>query len=170
MNTAHQDFRWDGPADRDTVGEVRRTIQGWGAQAGLPAELIAELALASYEAMANAVEHAYSDGVSGPLSVRVSRDDQTLVVVVSDQGRWRPLPRTPPALVGNDNDERLVVSADPDAQRARHAVGVGVLDRVGHGLVAGQGQLGNELGRQAGLRTPPLDGSAYLADGVAIGR
>lgn len=89
MNTEDQGFRWDGPADRDMIGEVRRTIQGWGAQAGLPDDLVAELALASYEAMANAVEHAYPDTTDGPLSVRISREDQRLVITVADQGKWQ---------------------------------------------------------------------------------
>ena len=89
MNADDGDFHWDGPADRDIAGEVRRTIRGWGARAGLPADLVAELTLASYEAMANAVEHAYADGPAGPLSVRISRDETSLVVVVADQGRWR---------------------------------------------------------------------------------
>jgi serine phosphatase RsbU (regulator of sigma subunit)/anti-sigma regulatory factor (Ser/Thr protein kinase) len=89
MNTEDHGFRWDGPADRDMIGDVRRTIQGWGARAGLPDDLVAELALASYEAMANVVEHAYPDTTDGPLSIRINREDQRLVVIVADQGQWQ---------------------------------------------------------------------------------
>ncbi|HEY4457160.1 MAG TPA: SpoIIE family protein phosphatase [Pseudonocardiaceae bacterium] len=89
MNTEHHEFHWDGPADRDVIGEVRRTIQGWGAQTGLPDDLVAELTLASYEAMANVVEHAYPDHTDGPLDIRITRENNHLIVTVTDQGHWR---------------------------------------------------------------------------------
>ncbi|HJP79000.1 MAG TPA: SpoIIE family protein phosphatase [Pseudonocardiaceae bacterium] len=90
MNSDEPDFRWEGPAETDTVSEVRRAIQGWGARAALPADLIAAVTLASYEAMANAVEHAYPEGHPGVLSVQVRRQADQIAVIVSDQGRWRP--------------------------------------------------------------------------------
>ena len=90
MNTSDEpDFRWSGPADPDTASEVRRAVQGWAARTGLPAELADALTLASYEAIANAVEHAYAGGEPGLLSVRIGRDEDDVVAVVSDHGTWR---------------------------------------------------------------------------------
>ncbi len=90
-------FRWDGPAEPGAASEVRRAIQGWGARAGLPAELTEEVTLASYEAMANAVEHAYAGTEPGPMSVRISHDAHDVIVVVADKGRWRS-PDGPPGV------------------------------------------------------------------------
>lgn len=89
MNTEDRAFHWDGLADGETAGEVRRAILGWASRADLPVELADELTLAAYEAMANAIEHAYAGAEQGPLSVRVTRDDTAIVVRVADQGRWR---------------------------------------------------------------------------------
>lgn len=89
MSADEPGFRWDGLAEPETIGEIRRAIQGWSVRAGLPADLTAELSLACYEAMANAVEHAYAGMRPGPLHVRIGHDDEALVAVVSDQGQWR---------------------------------------------------------------------------------
>jgi serine phosphatase RsbU (regulator of sigma subunit)/anti-sigma regulatory factor (Ser/Thr protein kinase) len=89
MNAEDRAFHWDGPADGETASEVRRAIQGWATRAGLPTDLAEGLTLAGYEAMANAVEHAYAGTEQGPLSVRVTRDDDSIVMRVADQGRWR---------------------------------------------------------------------------------
>jgi anti-sigma regulatory factor (Ser/Thr protein kinase) len=60
---------------------------------GAPPEVGAEVALAVHEAAANAVEHAYPRG-AGELMVRARHDDGRLVVVVEDEGDWRPPSRT----------------------------------------------------------------------------
>lgn len=92
MTGPHHDFHWEGPAERDRASEVRRAVRRWCADVDLPADLCAELTLASYEAMANAIEHAYPEDQPGPLSVRISHDDAAVVVVVADQGQWCPDP------------------------------------------------------------------------------
>jgi anti-sigma regulatory factor (Ser/Thr protein kinase)/putative methionine-R-sulfoxide reductase with GAF domain len=89
MTPAEQDFRWDGLAKPEMLSQVRFAIQGWGARAGLPADLMSSVTLAAYEAMANAAAHAYQDDQQAPLTVRVSRDAGTVTVVVADRGRWR---------------------------------------------------------------------------------
>ncbi len=88
-STVGQPFHWEGRASIDRLTEVRKAIQRWAARVNLPATLIEELALASYEAMANAVEHAYVDGPPGMLSVRVSASPKTIDVLVADRGRWQ---------------------------------------------------------------------------------
>jgi serine/threonine-protein kinase RsbW len=89
MNTDGQPFHWEGPAIADRLGDVRRAIQDWAGRIGLPADLIDDLALASYEAMANAVEHAYAGVSAGVLSVLASASSTKLDVVVADRGKWR---------------------------------------------------------------------------------
>ena len=89
MNTDGHPFHWEGPAIASRLGDVRRAITDWAERAGLPVELVDELTLASYEAMANAAEHAYAGVVPGPLSVLVRASVTELDVVVADQGKWR---------------------------------------------------------------------------------
>jgi serine/threonine-protein kinase RsbW len=89
VNTDGQPFRWEGRAIADRITEVRRAVHDWAEGAGLPAELIDELALASYEAMANAAEHAYVGRQPGLLSVQVSVSSGGLDVLIADQGKWQ---------------------------------------------------------------------------------
>lgn len=79
---------WEGRAVAQRLRDVRRAIEHWAEQRGLPADLIGELALASYEAMANAAEHAYAGVEPGPLSVQVSASPSWVHAVVADQGKW----------------------------------------------------------------------------------
>lgn len=72
--------------------EVRHTLQRWAAHTGLSALGVADLVLASYEALANAVEHAYPSG-GGPVDLLAARTaDGRVLVAVRDHGRWRPPP------------------------------------------------------------------------------
>jgi anti-sigma regulatory factor (Ser/Thr protein kinase) len=87
--TDGEPFRWEGRASADRLTEVRRAIQEWARRAGLPADLIEALALASYEAMANVADHAYADGSPGTVSVLVSASPKALDVLVADGGRWQ---------------------------------------------------------------------------------
>ena len=89
VNTDGQPFRWQGPAIADRLSAVRRAIQAWAEHAGLSADLIEQLALAGYEAMANVVEHAYAGVALGLLSVQVSASPELVDVLVEDQGKWR---------------------------------------------------------------------------------
>lgn len=89
VNTDGQPFRWSGPAIAVRLGEVRRAVENWAEHAGLPADLIEQLALACYEAMANVVEHAYAGVAPGLLSVQVSVSSGLVAVLVEDQGKWR---------------------------------------------------------------------------------
>lgn len=75
--------------------EVRHNLQRWAAHTGLSAMLVADLVLASYEALANAVEHAYPSG-GGPVDLIAARTaDGRVLVAVRDHGRWRPPPHDP---------------------------------------------------------------------------
>ena len=94
-STDGQPFHWEGLAIAERLSAVRRAIQDWAERVGLSADLIDELALAAYEAMANAVEHAYAGVEPGLLSVLVSASPGWIDLLVADQGKWhRPDVRT----------------------------------------------------------------------------
>lgn len=76
---------------------LRRTLHAWLEQRGLTA-ITDDVVLAAYEAMANSVEHAYSDvAAPGPLTVTASHDSPTVTashnsptvtVTITDTGEW----------------------------------------------------------------------------------
>jgi serine/threonine-protein kinase RsbW len=79
------------PASPDRLPELRHALSRWSAEVGMPAEQREELILASYEAMANSVEHAYRDTGEGVLDLHASCDEQgTVTVTVTDYGTWKP--------------------------------------------------------------------------------
>jgi serine/threonine-protein kinase RsbW len=73
--------------------QLRHALSAWLARQGAPPEVTAEVALATHEAAANVVEHAYPDG-TGNLLVRARRDDDELLIAVQDEGHWRTPSRT----------------------------------------------------------------------------
>lgn len=81
------------PADPQRLPGLRRALAEWAERAGMSAEQVEVLALTSYEALANAAEHAYSDG-EGVLEVHAtySPERARVQVTVTDAGRWRPPP------------------------------------------------------------------------------
>lgn len=94
------------PAEPDQLPGVRRALAEWAGHVGMSAEQVEAVALASYEALANATAHAYSDG-AGVLDVHATyRPERAQVqVTVADSGRWRP----PPAERGGLGGRGLVL-------------------------------------------------------------
>ncbi|WNV89343.1 ATP-binding protein [Umezawaea sp. Da 62-37] len=87
------------------LAELRARFGGWTESAGADDDAAYDLLVAVNEAVSNSAEHAYPPGVDG--TVRVSADlepDGTVVVVVSDDGRWR----VPPAAL-SDRGRRLLL-------------------------------------------------------------
>jgi len=75
--------------------EVRHQLERWAAGTGLPTPTVADLVLSTYEALANAAEHAYPSS-QGPVDLVAARTtDGRVLVAVSDCGRWRPPPPDP---------------------------------------------------------------------------
>lgn len=75
--------------------QVRHQLEHWAARTGLSPSTVADLVLSSYEALANAAEHAYPSG-HGPVDLVAARiTDGRVLVTVSDRGRWRPPPADP---------------------------------------------------------------------------
>lgn len=81
------------PARVEELRSLRHALTRWLAGQGTPPDVGADVALAAHEAATNAVEHAYRQE-PGDLVVRASHDDVGVVVVVTDEGRWRPPGRT----------------------------------------------------------------------------
>jgi anti-sigma regulatory factor (Ser/Thr protein kinase) len=88
-------LRWaDIPANATRLVGVRRALLEWALAAGLPHTTATDIVLASYEAMANAVEHAYRHR-PGTIDLLATDDDEEVVVIVRDRGDWRPPPADP---------------------------------------------------------------------------
>ncbi|RCW39953.1 anti-sigma regulatory factor (Ser/Thr protein kinase) [Halopolyspora algeriensis] len=84
------------PASADRLPALRRALMDWATQAGLSADNVEALGLSSYEAMANVVEHAYTDG-DGVLDLTAVclPAENRVRVTVADRGEWTVPPARP---------------------------------------------------------------------------
>lgn len=83
----------DREAVPETVSEARRRISAFAAENGADRRLVADIALAVTEALANVVIHAYPPGRPGLVRVAADVEDDDLEVVVVDDGLgFRPGP------------------------------------------------------------------------------
>jgi anti-anti-sigma factor len=81
------------PADPVQLAGVRRAVSAWVTATGLTADTAEDLQLALGEALANAVEHAYSGSGGGECEYSVARAaDGSVRIQVVDTGTWRPPP------------------------------------------------------------------------------
>jgi anti-sigma regulatory factor (Ser/Thr protein kinase) len=75
---------------------LRRQVERWAAENGVPVSAVTDLQLALGEAVSNGVEHAYQEGDRGSVEVDLELrylDDLLVIDVrVIDHGRWRPIP------------------------------------------------------------------------------
>ena len=86
-------------ADPAQLAPTRRMIRQWAGSHGVSELRTERLLLASGEALANAMEHAYTDTGPGAIELVIRLDpDGTIVTQVHDFGRWRepdPVPEVP---------------------------------------------------------------------------
>lgn len=68
---------------------VRRMLADWTAAAGLNPDTSDAVVLSGYEALANAVEHAYGTPDGGPVELHATRVGDEVTVTVRDHGSWR---------------------------------------------------------------------------------
>jgi PAS domain S-box-containing protein len=81
------------PARAAELAPVRRILSSWLESAGITAEDIGSIAVATSEAATNAIEHAYGPA-EGWFEVEADVDDAHVVTLtVRDAGRWRPKAR-----------------------------------------------------------------------------
>jgi serine/threonine-protein kinase RsbW len=83
------------PGEAARLAAVRRELGTWAAATGLDDEAVEDLLLASYEAMVNAAEHAYTDGERPVDLSAVCTAEGCVLVTVQDEGHWRPIPADP---------------------------------------------------------------------------
>jgi serine/threonine-protein kinase RsbW len=86
------DLHFRVPAVPGRLAGLRHALAEWATHVGLLEEDIEALVLASYEAMANTVEHAYHNQTQGLLDLRarVDGEQSRVVVTVTDYGQWKP--------------------------------------------------------------------------------
>jgi anti-sigma regulatory factor (Ser/Thr protein kinase) len=77
------------PADPERLASVRRDLRRWLSGHLVPKEDAEDVILASSEACANSIEHAYGPG-RGSVDIEADVQDSEITVTVRDRGRWRP--------------------------------------------------------------------------------
>ncbi|MGI9081042.1 MAG: SpoIIE family protein phosphatase, partial [Thermoleophilaceae bacterium] len=81
-------LRLDLPTDRSSVRYARRALGRWLEQAGASRKDVWEVQLATHEAFANAIEHAYRFG-EALVQLEARLADGEVVLTISDTGGWR---------------------------------------------------------------------------------
>ena len=89
-----KELRLELPADPSVLSRTRRLLRRWLREQGAEEPLLSEVALATNEACANAIEHAYPPGpanfhLQAWIESKGGSDPGTVVVAVTDSGRWR---------------------------------------------------------------------------------
>ncbi|UJW30994.1 ATP-binding protein [Saccharothrix sp. AJ9571] len=74
---------------------LRGVLAEWLTTLEVPEGLAADIRRAAYEAMANAVEHAYPAREDGTMTLAAHLEPGFLTIVVSDTGHWRDGPPRP---------------------------------------------------------------------------
>lgn len=100
-----ESFTESGFADGQTVANFREKVKAWLAGAvEIDNERVCDILLATDEALANCVDHAYGDtDHSGLMTLRMTYDvgAQEVQISVTDEGGWvEPAPRTQTSIRG----------------------------------------------------------------------
>lgn len=78
-----------GPSMAGELRGARQHVAAWGAAMGMAEDAVDDLVLATHEALANVVDHAYANG-GGVALLRAERcAPGELLVSVTDRGHWR---------------------------------------------------------------------------------
>ncbi|MFI9503047.1 SpoIIE family protein phosphatase [Nocardia sp. NPDC052566] len=101
-------LRIEVPAEAGQLAGLRKLLKAWLAAAAVPHDLASDLVAAANEACSNSIEHAYRNGArpvgsgrastaTAPSATEVGRveltaqcDTQTVIIEVTDTGRWKP--------------------------------------------------------------------------------
>ena len=76
------------PASPEELGEARAVLREWLRGIGASSSEISEIQLAANEACMNVIEHAYESEPNGTFTLEGHVDEQTVVLIVRDDGRW----------------------------------------------------------------------------------
>jgi anti-sigma regulatory factor (Ser/Thr protein kinase) len=77
------------PANPDVLASIRQLMRRWLNALGAGPDDVAAITLASGEACANAIEHAYAPGPAS-FELEAQHEAGVVTLVVRDSGRWRP--------------------------------------------------------------------------------
>jgi PAS domain S-box-containing protein len=81
--------RLEVPADPHVLAHLRQTLRRWLREVGAGSSIVTDLLIATGEAWANAIQHAYGAD-QGTIEVQFRPVDDAVEVVTRDRGRWRP--------------------------------------------------------------------------------
>src|SRR5215211_4867461 len=87
QSSGASDVRLTLPARPENVAVVRHVLGAFAEALDLPDTVIEDMRLAVTEACTNVVRHAYGDGEPGPVQILIRPVDDSLQVIVSDEGR-----------------------------------------------------------------------------------
>lgn len=73
------------PARPETAGRIRAGLREWLTRSVVPAEIVADILVATHEAVANAIEHGSVDG-DAAIRLRAQRVDGRVRIEVVDAG------------------------------------------------------------------------------------
>ena len=85
--------RWShtAPAEPSVATVIRRRLHHWALELGVSNDLVDDIVLGVYEALANVVEHAYRSAPEpGTMTITATYEHRTMTVTISDTGTWRP--------------------------------------------------------------------------------
>ncbi|SNS47289.1 ATP-binding protein [Rhodococcoides kyotonense] len=92
---AHR-WTYSGPAVPEAATTLRRRIRHWASDLSVPETVVDSIELATYEALANVVEHAYTHTQDrGEMTLTAIHEQDTLTVTIADTGTWQPPTPTP---------------------------------------------------------------------------
>ena len=82
----HLSTRWQ--ATPESLAPIRYLLRRWLLNRGASEDEAFDITVASQEACANAIEHAYGPGLAD-FTVAANYDDGRVAIAVTDHGRWR---------------------------------------------------------------------------------
>lgn len=98
-------------ATASQVTILRRALGTWLRAQAVGRELVEDIVLASTEAMANVVDHAYPDDPDGTLVLTAGVEPGFLTVTITDTGHWCDAPSEP----GRGRGITLIRALTPEA-------------------------------------------------------
>jgi anti-sigma regulatory factor (Ser/Thr protein kinase) len=84
--TDQMSTRW--PATPDILASIRQVLRRWMARLGASEDEIFDITVATQEACANAIEHAYAPGPAA-FELLLDHDAGRIRITIRDRGRWR---------------------------------------------------------------------------------
>ena len=136
-----------GPASPQLAARLRRQLIEWARNEGIPSDTTYDIGLASYEAMANTVVHAYPHGTVGPLELHARLDPGAVVVTVADRGRWHDAEAEAGTEKGTESDTETDTEPDiePGGEEEHGGRGLDLIRRLSDDSEVVRGEYGTTV-------------------------